>query len=509
MPALTTITARRRRRAGTAATHGRQTLKLRADASPPSSGRLAKFLDWTVSKLGYSVVDSSQNVRVQPSSALYSEDDHLPVRDRKKLIGATRDAQRNFEIAAWAVRKHLDFVASFTFQCKSRDRAFRRDVEAYIAERSKRQNFDVAQRHPRRRFTRLLEARRVIDGDCFALKTATGQMQAIEGDRVRNPDDPAGWTHGVQTDAVGRSKRYALHARSGRGYKFERYLRAEHVIHHAHWERFDQLRGITPFASGVARLLDAHETITYAVAKAKIAQLFGLVLTRNADDAPSPVTASTDTDSSGTSRTDYEIDFGKGPVSLDLDPGEDAKFLENKTPAMELTAFIDGLIGLAIKVLDLPTCWLWEEKSTWHSARSAALLYIRSAQEKRADVVDVLTEWADWQFARGLGDGSLSLPRGTPRIEYTWVPAGIPWWNPAQEVAADIAAVSAGFQSRSEIVLERTGREYTDLLDELEFEEDEIRRRRISVTSAAPATVGPATSDQPGHDSDAIEEPAT
>ena len=483
-------------------------------ASPPSArrSRLAGLLDWTVTKLGYAVVDDGQNVRVQPSSALYSEDDHLPVRDRKKLIAATRDCQRNFEIASWAVRKHLDFVASFTFQCRSKDRGFRRDVEQYIADRSTRQAFDVARRHPRRRFTRLLEARRVIDGDVLALKLTDGSLQAIESDRLRDPPDvkSGSWTHGIQTDRAGRALRYAIHTRNGSNYQFERSIGAESVIHHAHWDRFDQVRGITPFASGVARLLDAHETINYAVAKAKIAQLFGLVTTRNGDDAPAPVTTDETTDDEGETKRTHEIDFGKGPVFLDLDPGEDAKFLENKTPPMELVNFIDGLISLAIKVLDIPTCWLWEEKATWHSARSAALLYLRSAAEKRADVVDVLSEWADWQFARAFGAGILRLPRGMDKIDYAWVPAGVPWWNPAQEVMADIKAVEAGFQSRSDVVLERTGREYTDLLDQLEFEEDEIRRRRIRITAAAPATIGAEPSDpsDPSDPSEDAQEPA-
>ena len=487
----------RRRRADTAASSTRLGSRVAQAARPAARrSRLARLSDWCVSKLGYSVVDPDQNVRKNPSPALYAEDDHLPARDRKKLIAATRDAQRNFEIASWAVRKHLDFVASFTFQCKARDRGFRREIEQFIAERSKAPLFDVAQRHPRRRFIRLLEARRVIDGDCFALKTDAGGLQAIESDRVRDPDDADGYTHGVATDAVGRALKYAVHRRDGKNYKFERTVPAAAVIHHAHWDRFDQVRGITPFASGVARLLDAHETISYAVAKAKIAQLFGLVLTRNADDAAGPVTTSTTTDDQGNTRSEHEIDFGKGPVALDLDPGEDAKFLENKTPPLELVSFIDNLIGLAIKTLDIPTCWLWEEKATWHSARSAALLYLRSAQEKRTDVVDVLNNWAEWQFARALGDRTLVLPSGIDAIEYTWVPAGVPWWNPAQEIAADIRSVAAGFQSRTEIVLERTGREYTDLLDELEFEENEIRARRINVTEAAPAELDPPADSQ-------------
>jgi capsid protein len=504
---IRTSSNQRRRRTAKAASSRRDVLSV-AQAQPPAGrrSRLARISDWCISKLGYSVVDPAQNVRKQPSSALYSEDDHLPARDRKKLIAATRDAQRNFEVASWAVRKHLDFVASFTFQCKNKDRGFRRAVEQFIAERSKAENFDVAARHPRRRFVRLLEARRVIDGDVLALKLNDGTLQAIESDRIKDPPKAEGWQHGVKTDRTGRALQYAVHARDGKGYVFERAVNASACLHHAHWDRFDQVRGITPFASGVARLLDAHETITYAVAKAKIAQLFGIVLTRNADDAAAPVASTTTTDDEGNTRTEHEIDFGNGPVSLDLDPGEDAKFLENKTPPLELVSFIDGLIALAIKTLDIPTCWLWEEKATWHSARSAALLYLCSAREKRADVVDVLSNWADWQFSRAIGDSSLVLPRGQETIEYAWVPAGVPWWNPAQEVAADIKAVEAGFQSRSEVVLERTGREFTDLLDELQFEEDEIRRRRIRISQASPAEIDPPDED-PG--ADPVADPAS
>jgi hypothetical protein len=39
--------------------------------------------------------------------------------ERRKLISAGRDIHRNFSLAAWMLRKHLDYVSSFTFQCRS------------------------------------------------------------------------------------------------------------------------------------------------------------------------------------------------------------------------------------------------------------------------------------------------------------------------------------------------------------------------------------------------------
>ena len=59
-----------------------------------------------------------------------------------------------------------------------------------------------------------------------------------------------------------------------------------------------------------------YEGIDYALAKMKVEQLFALVFYRDANDTVAPLTE-------GSSEANgYSVNFGKGPVQLDLDPGD-------------------------------------------------------------------------------------------------------------------------------------------------------------------------------------------
>jgi hypothetical protein len=61
---------------------------------------------------GYDAVES-KNRRQAPTGRLRSEDKELLPHQRRKLTSAARDIHRNFTIAAWAIRKHLDYVSTF------------------------------------------------------------------------------------------------------------------------------------------------------------------------------------------------------------------------------------------------------------------------------------------------------------------------------------------------------------------------------------------------------------
>ena len=197
------------------------------------------------------------------------------------------------------------------------------------------------------------EARRVIDGDMGFLKIAPpfpsndrGKLQAIEGDRVKTPTqdlprgfDPKQWTNGVKLSTSGAAQAYAIHKRVGSGMKLDRIVPARNICWHGFYDRFDQARGISPVTAALNSLQDVYEGFDYALAKVKISQMFGLVFYRDAIDAVDGVgtgtTPTIDTDGDGEADSGYEVDFGRGPVQIDLEPGDKAEFLEAKTPATE------------------------------------------------------------------------------------------------------------------------------------------------------------------------------
>ena len=349
-----------------------------------------------------------------------------------------------------------------------------------------RENFDVAGRHTLQRAIRLAEARRTIDGDVLAARMADGRTQWIEGDRIRTgtgvPEsvDPASLVHGIQVDTAGRAIAYAISRRGGSAlnstgsFVFERMLPARNAYLHAYLDRFDQVRGISPVATALNELRDTYEGLDLARCKMKVDQLFALAFYRNAsgddDGGGLPGTAANSDDGSG-----YEVDFGRGPVLLDLDPGDRAEFLTSANPSNQFQTFITATIQIALKALDLPYSFFAENYTNYSGARQALLQYEQSAATKRADNVALLEWLTDWRLALFAADGEL------PGVDvaqlaglYQWIPKGLAWIDPLKEVLADVQAIGAGLNTRTRILREQ-GLDFDDLVAELAHEADTLR----------------------------------
>lgn len=164
----------------------------------------------------------------------------------------------------------------------------------------------------------------------------------------------------MRTDKAGRPIEYCICQRgkttdagSNATFSFERIVPAETFITSV--TSIGSTRCISPLATAVNALRDTYEGMDYAVsAKMKVSQLFGLIFFR---DRLSPDETGNDTlgQTSGSEEdgTGYEVDFGRGPVQLDLDPGDRAEFLESKSPSTEFQSFSQVMVSVAdIKALD-------------------------------------------------------------------------------------------------------------------------------------------------------------
>ncbi len=425
---------------------------------------------------GYDAVATKPTRRKAPVTTLRSEDAEQTSRDRRALVATTRDLARNFSVAAWAIRKHLDYVSTFSFQSKTGDTALDTRIEELVAWWSRPQNFDVAGRHGRHRFTKLLETSRTRDGDVLTLKMADGRLQAIEGDRIRVPDggfpstlglDPDEFVHGVQVDRYGAARAYSICKRNGDRMEFDRILRATFTVPLGYYERFDQVRGVSPLSTAINPLRDVYDNIDLALAKAKVQQLFAMVITSQAADAVGINTPTEDTDGDGTEDDKYECDVGKGPVKLEMDPGDDAKFLTDNTPSSNFQDFMSIVIAVGLKALDIPYTFYDATKGTYSANRQDLLIYEQSAANKRADVRDVLDNLTAWRLGLFIADGILELPAGMQLTDlaWEWQPHGLPWIDPLKEVNADVEAVRAGLASVPEVT-KRRGRDAFDIADE-------------------------------------------
>jgi lambda family phage portal protein len=448
---------------------------------------IAKFASYVS---GYDAV-SQQNRRKVPAPIVKREDDNLRPQQRKQLQASTQNVHRNFAVARWMIARHLDYVSTFGFQSRCGDKQLDNCLESLVTDWSKPWNFEITGRFSRQKFIRLAEMQRTLNGDMGILKLRRRKLQAIESDLIRNPTnggfpvgiDPADFLHGVQCNRYGKPIAYSI-CRRGKSnditpgsfrYEFERVVPARSMVHFSHFDRFDQLRGISPLACAVNSLVDVYEGIDWALAKLKVAQLFALAFYRDRYD---------DDDLGGTQVGEGDepryskLNFGNGPQQLDLDAGDRAEFLESKSPSTEFQAFCQVVIALALKALDIPYSFYSEDFTTYSGARQAMLQYEQAAKIKRQDIVDLLDLLLTWRAVDWIN--LACLPEGVrlEHLKWRWVPNGQPWIDPLKEIQAKSIALTLGLTSRQREALE-SGGDFFDIADELAAESEYLKSKGL------------------------------
>ena len=441
-------------------------------------------LAWEVQagQFGRYIAGEAGDRRRDPGTNIKTSDNLLDDSKRRRVIEGGRELWRNYSVAAWAIRKHLDYVSTFNFQALTPRPRFNERLEALMKWWARPINLDVGSRHSLRRFMRLAEARRVIDGDVFVVKLRDGRVQAIEGDRVRNPDiqrramEEEGWVHGLKIGNGGRVEQASIHRRKRHGnYEEERKIQASRFWQLAYWDSFDQYRGVSPLVSSIASFQDSLEARDYALAKQKVTQLFALAITREMADQ---------FEDDDEEASDYKVDFGKGPLMLDLDPGDSASFLESKHPSSEFQSFLTLVLQMALKALDIPWSMYDESYTNFFGSKAALQGYLTSCISKREDLKELLGSMAGWRIAKWVSSGALALPRGwrAQDLEITWVHAGQRGWDTAKEVKGDLEAIDGLLTTRTEIRRTRFGDDWKAVMRKRKEEEEFLQELDLGDT---------------------------
>ncbi len=377
------------------------------------------------------------------------------------------DLARNFVVAAWMVRRHLDYVASFRFSAKTGDAALDDQIENFVAVQSGRERCDRGGRLSREKMFRLVEARRVLDGDVGLMRLRSGQTQIVESDLIRNPQkmrERDEWENGVRIDGAGYQLEYAIHRRGkgGRGYQWQRNIPRQNFFLYGFFDRdaANQVRGIAPVAAALNDFRDVYEVRDYAKAKSKIGQLFAFAITRKTG-APSletvlPTANQNEVEGQNAAEADEPeprvVDLTKGPTGFDLEEGEGVEIIESGSPSADFRGHVQTELAIALKSLDIPFSWYDEAYTSYSGSRGSWLLYDRAAADKRADQIELRREWLFWQVARGVADGELTLPAGMTAWDVAyrftdWIARGMPWWKPSEEVVGTLKAIGGGLDN--------------------------------------------------------------
>jgi capsid protein len=449
------------------------------------------------------VVDKKR--RTAPKNVLESEDRALDTSDRKLAVATARRIRRNQVLLSWMIRHHLDFVTKFHFQPRTGNDELDQRLDDLIKWRGRAQNWDVAKRHNRDRFLRLMEASRIVDGDMGVLLLRSGGLQAIEGDRIAWPtrgnplqEDPNLWTHGVKLDKQGAALSYMVCQRNKESLDFDKIVQARNMHHFGYFERFDQVRGISPLASAINTLQDLYELIEYQRIKSKMHSMLGVFISRDASASNSDGWNYTDADTEdgttgATDRYDFELRPG---LKIEGAPGDNVQMLESKNPSEEFQQFSQYLMQCAMLALDIPYVFFDSRESSYSANRQHLITYIKSVRRKQEDLLDFLNRVTAWDFARwttpdATGNVLLQLPAGMEArdIQFEWCPDGIPWIDPLKEVNANIQAVSAGFVDRDTICREVYGRRFRDVIIQLGKEEAQAIAAGATMTLGQPGQI--------------------
>lgn len=401
-------------------------------------------------------------------SQIRGEDDHLNKRDRAAVTGSAMDLRRNSSLVKWAIKKHLDYVSHFRFQAKTGDADLNTQIENLWRWWSNAENCDQTKRFNFRKMIRLAESTRTVGGDVALVKNQYGRLQMVEPDRICQPTDKeltAGekqkWVQGVLVGATGEALAYAVCERgAGNERKWQTTVPAADVIFIAYRERFDQYRGVSLIADAINDFRDLYEAKDYALAKIKLAQLFGVKIKRqNAGDPETGLMPPGDT----TERTSYDINFKDGPMMVDLEPGDDAEIMESHNPSSETQAYMVHVIMMALKCLDLDYSFFDSSHTNFYGSRAALNSYLKACEPKQEDLIEAQDKIAYWIIGFWIDAGLLVLPAGMTISDVRWefIPDGVPFWDTQKDALGTASLIAMGLET-FEGVARKTNSEWQD-----------------------------------------------
>jgi lambda family phage portal protein len=423
---------------------------------------------------------------------LRSEDNVLRQSQRSQIISDTRDLRRNFTLAAWLIRVHLDHVAVANFQSQNGLDSLDERIEQLMVEWQRPKNCDVAGRHDFASMIRMAEQGRTVDGDIAVMKLSNGKLQLIEGDRIRQPDSVGDFTtykkddfvHGVQLNGALEAKRYAICDRDPNGgYTLRSVIPAQYIHLFGYFDRPDQVRGISPLVSSLNQANDLYAANEYTLEKMKIASMIGLKIERPDDGGEDEDDEECAEGEEAPKPPAHKFDFN-GPQVLNMLPGEKVDFVESKTPAVEFQQYLVTTIQNFMKSLDIPYSFAAENFTNYSGHRGALLTYRNSCMLKRVRLKQLLHDITIWRLTLWILDGDLVLPDGMTvyDLKFDWVGGSIPWIDPLKEVQANALLVEKNMACLEDLCRER-GVDFYAMADKRKREIDYLNKLGIPVGS--------------------------
>jgi len=422
------------------------------------------------SKFSFDAIQKTPK-RKRPSSTTGSLDQEFTGGDgdRNTMVATLRDLFQNFGFAKGLLRAHVKNVVGSgpIVQATTDDEEFNRQAEAYWNTRKDR--LDI---RGMLGFTDMLdvgEQREIVDGDYGLAIVRGGFLQAIEGDRIKDPpaDKKAKnriYESGVEMTREGRPVAYHVYNRGRRPgqMRYAKRIDADDFIFCYRADRFDQVRGISWPLSSTNDLVDLKETMEAAKGKWKIENMLGVAIKSAAPESADlfslwggRVTPYEAKDSKGDQDEKYEIKLGQGVHSFELAEGEEIQVIESKSPNNNFEPFTYLLIRMAALCMDMPLeiALQYYTRGSYSSHRAAFLQYYQSVYKRRGQIERIkLDRIYNWVIQRAIKAKELPRPKGNaPSFSHKWQWPGLPLLDPDRERRADKEAYKLAVVSLADI----------------------------------------------------------
>jgi capsid protein len=400
-----------------------------------------------------------------------SEDRLVPRNERHALTDNAFDLFRNFAPARSMLMKHLNYTTEFRFQGTHADEGWNNELEAFVARRSQSERCTADGQNDLPGLIRVAETMSAIHGDVGLLRLDDATIAGIESDLIASPSglgnvysmlgtvdhdgwllDGTRWVHGVRVDRRGRPVQYSLHKRVWGGTLPDQLVDAADFDLLAYRDRFDQVRGVGLYSSALNLLRDADENIEQSLVKAKLQNAFGVAFFTE-----SPGGLLGKAPAASADATSHEFRLGAGVNLLNMSRGDDVKMLSIPFPPTEFREYMRVVLMLALQAFEIPYGFLDEANTNYSGHRCAWLHYEKACVPKRRRLIRVLENIVRFWLRWGIREKEITLPRGmTPEtVPCEWIPVGMPWWKPDEEIRGDLAAIAAGLTTFDRVCRER------------------------------------------------------
>lgn len=426
---------------------------------------------------------------------------------RRQLAWSTSlDVHQNFPLIEWMIHQHQVYTSQFGVQLKTKDVVYNREWKEWWRENTAASLVDVQRRLSFDDMMLNYAGLQVLFGYSALLKIAGGKMQLFEpwqisrGKGCETDEKTYGVTinkDGMVLDEVGAIDWVAFCSGDDSGSLIHRYLAfRDEVILNGFTSRTADTLFESPLMSILDKCRDTNSSAEYQLMAQKLQGMFTVVRymkpeTKGGADFTMREGSYGTPDVSGgegqsgavraQSQPQMPLAELRSGMILNMEEGEKVDFLTSKTPSPEFIASQQYFTSQILDVLHIPYSFKDSSKANYSSMKADTVRYFNSCQPI------INRNAGDWRMAvrhriRAGVTQDMPMWKGAYTVDnlpFTLVPKA-PWiLDPAKEIPAKSAMVSAGWDDNEHVCEALTGRNFYDVIDARSEQEAYARNKGV------------------------------